>query len=519
MGVGFIGRKTDGTEAGEREAGRRIILTAVNDSRQRALKWEIVFGAVALEAIGIADIGDGHHSLSAEGVLYAKAPLVTGRQFVRFPVQTGDAVRFDRQSSGCARFQGEPGIIHFDWPGSTDLQAERNVRAGVVHVVTLNALVHDAATAANNGLATAGDVISEPDTRTERSPVIVYQALWYAVLAGNTNSVQIERNASENRVRTEAQTWASGCAARVGRPAADGTAGVEGRRLCRIVEIGVEVTHTVVGFVSVWNAIPAQAKVEGQPAIHAPVVLNVGSPRYVVPQAMVLHSKFLIRLGISEEEVSKVVTSKGPVKVESTLRLTEQILNLLVDRPAKSELELVGSLGPREIVANLVVVGFVSPRPTGNLELRAGGPLQVNIGYAVQIVWPCEQSRIGRVVSTGKRQALQTRARNRNDIDAVAVVVERDLVEKSWADAIRRVDDSAVGRIAEGVADGRNVSTAPLADRGALRDLLSDEVAESGAAAGEVVIDADDLFLQVRGSANAAEKLHQQVLRIRPLRR
>src|SRR6266403_1454153 len=109
-------------EAGEREAGRRIVLTAVDNSRQRALKWEIVFRAVALEAIGIAYVGDGHNSLSAEGVLYAKAPLVTGREFVRFSVQSSDAGRVDWQSSGRARFQREPGIIHFDRPRSTDLQ-------------------------------------------------------------------------------------------------------------------------------------------------------------------------------------------------------------------------------------------------------------------------------------------------------------------------------------------------------------------------------------------------------------
>src|SRR5882757_1250437 len=99
-------------------------------------------------------------------------------------------------------------IIHFDRPWSINLQAEWNVRTGIVHVVALNALVHQAETATNNGLASAGDVIGESDTRTERSPVIVHQAFWYAILTGNTNSVEVKRNVGENRVRTEAQTRA-----------------------------------------------------------------------------------------------------------------------------------------------------------------------------------------------------------------------------------------------------------------------------------------------------------------------
>src|ERR1700704_5362697 len=120
------------------------------------------------------------------------------------------------------------------------------------------------------------------------------------------------------------------------------------------------------------HAVPAQAEVQGQPAIHAAVVLHVSSPRYVVPQAVVLQGEFLVRLGVYEEEVSKVVTGKGAVKIKTALGLTEQILDLLIERPAKAELKLVGSLGPREIVADLVVVSLVPPRPTRDLKMCAG---------------------------------------------------------------------------------------------------------------------------------------------------
>ena len=69
------------------------------------------------------------------------------------------------------------------------------------------------------------------------------------------------------------------------------------------------------------------------------------------------------------------------------------------------------------------------------------------------------------------------------------------------------MDDAAVGRIAEGIADRWHVGSAPLADCIALRHLLSDEVGEHGELARKVVIDADNLFLQVRGGVNASEKL------------
>ena len=66
------------------------------------------------------------------------------------------------------------------------------------------------------------------------------------------------------------------------------------------------------------------------------------------------------------------------------------------------------------------------------------------------------------------------------------------------------MNNAAVGRVTEGVADGGNVRAAPLTDRVALADLLGDEVAEHRELAGEVVIDADDFFLQGCGSGARA---------------
>ena len=90
------------------------------------------------------------------------------------------------------------------------MEAERNVRPGIVHVVALNAFVHDAEAAANNRLAAAGQVIGEAEARTEVGPVIVHQTLGYAVLLGDADAVQVQRNASENRVRAGAESGLCG---------------------------------------------------------------------------------------------------------------------------------------------------------------------------------------------------------------------------------------------------------------------------------------------------------------------
>ena len=92
-----------------------------------------------------------------------------------------------------------------------DLEAERNVRAGVVHVVALNALVHDAEAAANDRLAVAGQVIGKAETRTKVRPVIVHEALRNAVLFGDADAVQVERNAGENGIRAGAEAGAAPC--------------------------------------------------------------------------------------------------------------------------------------------------------------------------------------------------------------------------------------------------------------------------------------------------------------------
>ena len=61
------------------------------------------------------------------------------------------------------------------------------------------------------------------------------------------------------------------------------------------------------------------------------------------------------------------------------------------------------------------------------------------------------------------------------------------------------MDDGAIGRVAEIVADRGNVVSAPLAGCESLGDLFGDVMAEDGELAGEIMVDADDLFPQICG--------------------
>ena len=68
------------------------------------------------------------------------------------------------------------------------------------------------------------------------------------------------------------------------------------------------------------------------------------------------------------------------------------------------------------------------------------------------------------------------------------------------------MNDTAKRWIAKSVADGWDVVTTPLARSEGLTDLFSDEVSEHRKLVGEIVIDSDDLFLQIRRRVVAADE-------------
>src|SRR5579859_912521 len=239
-------------------------------------------------ATHVAHIIHSEHCLRAKSVLHANAPLVADGEFVIVYGQAGDAGGVNRLNHRVSRGERYARVEHLN-ARVIYLEAKGAIWTGVVHVVALNALVHDAEAAADHGLASAGEVISKAQARTESGPVVVNQALGDAVLARNANAFQIERNASKNRIRAGAQTRTGGGAAWIraggciGRTAANSTVGGEHGCIGRIVKTRVEIPHAVVGFVGMRYAIPTQAEVKCQVTADAPVVLGVRGPRDVVP--------------------------------------------------------------------------------------------------------------------------------------------------------------------------------------------------------------------------------------------
>src|SRR5437879_7256504 len=177
------------------------------------------------------------------------------------------------------------------------------------------------------------------------------------------------------------------------------------------------------------NSVPPHTQVECQLARSPPVILEVGSPRNVVPESMVLDRKFVVAFGCPEQEISKVIPGEGAVKVERSLGRTEQVLDLLVERPASANFHLMASFRPGDIVSNLVVVCLVMPRPIGNFEVCARGTVQINVRDAIVVVGPGKESGMGGIVAVRQGKTLQTGNGKRHDVDEVAVVIKRSIIQ------------------------------------------------------------------------------------------
>src|SRR5580692_12701986 len=232
--------------------------------------------------------------------------------------------------------------------------------------------------------------------------MIVDEALRNTDRARDADAVQIQRNAGEDGIRAKAETGAGW---------ADCADWQHESGVSRVIKLGVEILHAVICFISVRDAVPTQAQVQGQPAVHAPVLLAIESPGNVVPLAAVLHRQLLIRVWQAEQHAGEAVSASGVgrascgpgskrvIEAETTLRLTEQVLGLLVKRPAPAEFELVGPMRPRDVVADLVVIRLVVPRPAGDFKLRTAATAQVDVGNAVHVVRPREDPGARAVVA------------------------------------------------------------------------------------------------------------------------
>ena len=99
----------------------------------------------------------------------------------------------------------------------------------------------------------------------------------------------------------------------------------------------------------------------------------------------------------------------------------------------------------------------------------------------------------------------------RDDVDAVAVVVEGSLVEQRRADHIRGVNHGAVRGVAESIGDRWDVIAAPLGGSVGLRDLLGDPVSKHRELGTELVVDAGNFFSQVVGELLPPEEIRAAV--------
>src|SRR5258708_7913544 len=105
-------------------------------------------------------------------MLDADAVLVAGRKFVIVYGQARYVCGINRSARFRSGSERDARVCQCDTL-EADVQAEGNIGAGIVHVVALDALIHDAKAAADNGLAAASKVIAEPEARSEGCPVII----------------------------------------------------------------------------------------------------------------------------------------------------------------------------------------------------------------------------------------------------------------------------------------------------------------------------------------------------------
>src|SRR5205807_5240141 len=99
-----------------------------------------------------------------------------------------------------------------------------------------------------------------------------------------------------------------------------------------------------------------------------------------------LNGQLVVAICPAQQVVSEIVAGICVVEGIRALCSTEQVLNLLVECPASTDLELVGALRPGDVVPNLVIVGLISPRPTRVRKIGSSHAAELNSRNATAIV-------------------------------------------------------------------------------------------------------------------------------------
>ena len=153
----------------------------------------------------------------------------------------------------------------------------------------------------------------------------------------------------------------------------------------------------------------------------APIVLEVGIRRNRVPIAGSFISILSVVLRIAENEVRVIKAGSRSVETKTTLSFGKVVLHLLVNGPAATDLELVRTSGPREVVPNLIIIGSIVPWQPVDRVVRSRRLRQVDVRNPVIYVGAGENPVEGKP----GRRAEDTLGQN---VNAVPVVVERNFV-------------------------------------------------------------------------------------------
>src|SRR5262249_37639478 len=122
--------------------------------------------------------------------------------------------------------------------------------------------------------------------------------------------------------------------------------------------------------------------------------------------------------------------------------------------PTGADLDLVRAFGPGDVIAELIVIRLVVPRPATDVVVRPRGPREIDGGDAVEVV---------------TLEQLSNRETARPGVDAIrdqakliAIGVEGDFVQQRRVDRVCGMDHAVIGRIAEDRPYGRYVIAGPL---------------------------------------------------------
>jgi hypothetical protein len=201
MRVGLLFRQPDRTIAqvlvGLVDAGA----ARLDQSRQIAGRREIDFPVIVLMPALAADVGQAQNRSGSQSLLNADTVLGARRRLVS-KGNAGNADGKNRQIRRAYRAAGAKVETRIGERnvGQRGAGIKGSVRGPVVHIVALNAVVHDAKSAADDRLALAREVIGKTDAWPEGRPVVVGQTLGDSVLTSDPDAVFIELQSRQDRV-------------------------------------------------------------------------------------------------------------------------------------------------------------------------------------------------------------------------------------------------------------------------------------------------------------------------------